>query len=551
MNKIKKLFSAMVESVKKALDIFPITTIIIFILTLIITFFVIGVDLSPDIEEIISHILCIGGISAFGTWFSESLFDNKKDLRRIISYIVSFVIAIIFDRIIYKNSFDEDVLARWLFEYIIVCIFGTIYVLSKKSKIDFEKYTLNLLLNLNQASLIFWIIALGFLFLYGIFVILILETLEFEIFLKILCLFAGFYYIPVILKSFTGEEAEDTKFNKTIFMKVLLPLLLLAMLIIYAYIVKIFILTDVPKNQLFMILSVIFAFAFPIYIINRNYMEKDTFSYKINRLIPYLYIPFIFLQIYSMGLRIKEYGLTPSRYMAIILIIFEVFSIFLSILKNSKYLKEIFLVTIAISVIVMIGPLNFKRVTLLSQKAIVDKYVESGAKFDELADNDKMKFAGAYQYIQYDEDYINSELSEKEKKKLSSYNIYGYWNYSNYEYNDNSNEILYLNFYKELDNLNVSEYSKIYKLPYTYFSTSILKYENNKIDINIDLHDYIKKLIKANELSYVDGKEAFERNKIIKIDENTDLYLTKIYCNYNNDTKEVEDVNVEGYILKK
>ena len=62
MNKIKKLFSAMVESVKKALDIFPITTIIIFILTLIITFFVIGVDLSPDIEEIISHILCIGGI---------------------------------------------------------------------------------------------------------------------------------------------------------------------------------------------------------------------------------------------------------------------------------------------------------------------------------------------------------------------------------------------------------------------------------------------------------------------------------------------------------
>ena len=108
-----------------------------------------------------------------------------------------------------------------------------------------------------------------------------------------------------------------------------------------------------------------------------------------------------------------------------------------------------------------------------------------------------------------------------------------------------------MNFYKELDNLNVSEYSKIYKLPYTYFSTSILKYENNKIDINIDLHDYIKKLIKANELSYVDGKEAFERNKIIKIDENTDLYLTKIYCNYNNDTKEVEDVNVEGYILKK
>ena len=74
-------------------------------------------------------------------------------------------------------------------------------------------------------------------------------------------------------------------------------------------------------------------------------MENGSFIDKVNRAIPYLFTPFIFLQIYSMGIRIKEYGLTESRYIAVILIIFEIIAIGLAVFKNSKYIYTITIVT--------------------------------------------------------------------------------------------------------------------------------------------------------------------------------------------------------------
>lgn len=340
MNRLKKMFSGMINSVKEALDMFPLTTVIVFALTLIATFLMIGTDFSNEVEEMIAHIWVVGVLTAFGSFLSEALFSDKKDKKRIIGYVVSLIIAIVFDRLIDSEVIDEVILARWVSLYVIVCFLFAVYMLIKKAGLDLEKYSLNLVLNVKRASIIYGIVAIGFLILYAIFVTLILEDADFEIYLKLLCMFTGFYYVPVVLKAFSNEEAEDTKFNKAVFSKVLLPLLLLGMLIVYIYLFKIFLVTEVPKNQLFSILSFIFVCAFPIYVVNKNYMEKGSFTDKVNRAIPYLFTPFIFLQIYSMGIRVKEYGLTESRYMAVILIIFEIISIGLAVFKNSKYLKE-------------------------------------------------------------------------------------------------------------------------------------------------------------------------------------------------------------------
>lgn len=300
MGKIKKLFSGMVESVKKALDMFPITTMIIFALTLIVAFLVIDTDFSREVDELIAHIYVIGIFTAFGTWFVESLIDDKKDLRRVIGYVISLVIAILFDRLIKYEVLEETILVRWLVEYVIICFLSTVYCLLKKANESFEKYILNLLLNLKRASIICGIISIGFLIIYAIFTILISDALKFEIVLKILCLFAGFYYLPVVLKAFANEEAEDTRFNKAVFTKVLPPLLFISMAIIYIYIAKIFLVTEVPKNELFGILSFIFVCAFPVYLINKNYTRKRYNCRKIkygNTI--FIYTIYIFTNIFN------------------------------------------------------------------------------------------------------------------------------------------------------------------------------------------------------------------------------------------------------------
>lgn len=557
MNKIKKMFSGMINSVKEAFNMFPLTTLIVFTLTIIATFLIIGADFSESVEEMIAHICVIGIFTAFGSFLSEALFSEIKDLKRIIGYVIGFIIAIVFDRIIDGEAVEEVILARWISLYVIVCFLLAVYLLIKRAGLDFEKYSLNLVLNVKRATIIYGIVAIGFLILYAIFVTLILEDADFELYLRLLCLFTGFYYVPVLLKAFGNEDAEDTKFNRAVFSKVLLPLLLVAMLIVYIYLVKIFLVTEVPKNQLFSILSMIFVFAFPIYVINKNYMEKGSFIDKVNRAIPYLYTPFIFLQIYSMGIRIKEYGLTESRYMAIVLIVFEVIAIALAVIKNSKYLKEILLVGVAISIVVLVSPFNGEDMPLLSQKKIVDRYVAEGKEFDSLTEYDKKKFAGAYQFIEDEKELINPALSQLEKEKLSSYNSYRY-SYNNID--DSEDREVYVSLYKKLDGLNIADYNKVYELPYTYNDDGTkIEYNGDSMyssyDINIsfyvDLESYVKDLIKNYEISEATAQRVFEEQTYVKIDNTKDLYLTEISFRYTKSSQKIENLRIEGFVLEK
>lgn len=548
MNKIKKMFSGMVNSVKETLKQFPVTTVLIFIITLVTAFLVIDTDFSEAVDEIIAHVLCICGFTAVGSWFVEAIFTEKTDTRRFIGYVISFIISIVFDRILKLELFEESFRERLVIEYIIACFLATVYVLAGKVKDRFEKYILNLILNLKRATIICGIISIGFLILYAIFTILILDSLEFTIVARILCLFAGFYYVPVVIKSFAGEDAEDTKFNKAVFSKVLLFLITLAMAIIYIYIAKIFLITEVPKNELFGILSMIFVCSYPVYVVNKNYSEKGSFIYKINNAIPYLFIPFIFLQIYAMGIRILQYGLTDSRYMACVLVVYEIVAIVLAITSESKHLKENILSALVISVVITITPLNFDSLPKLNQKSIVDKYVEQGVEFDSLSEEDKKKFAGAYQYIENDEKYVNEKLTQIEKEKLSSYSTYRYSH--NYD-EKNESEIQNIYLRKDFDNVDISKYSRVYEIPYSFKSNGAVVDYNDEIQFKVDLKDYASQIIEANETSEATADRVFEEIEVVKVDETRDIFLTEFSTEYNRKTKEIEYVRIEGYLLQK
>ena len=80
------------------------------------------------------------------------------------------------------------------------------------------------------------------------------------------------------------------------------------------YIIKIIVFKDMPSNQIFRILAALFILGCPIWTMVCNFKE-DTIIDKINKLLPKLFIPFIILQIYSIGVRILENGITENRYL--------------------------------------------------------------------------------------------------------------------------------------------------------------------------------------------------------------------------------------------
>ncbi len=545
MNKIREFFSKRIETVKSALKKFPVTIILIFISTIIITF-----EKEIFSNEIFDHISCILFFTLLGTLLVETLFI--KDKKKYFGIALSFFIGILFDKFIKSDITDLNTIIRWIFAYIIFSLLLSLYYLSKKSD-KFEKYVLNTFLNLKNNTIIYGIVCLGILMLYGIFCVLI-NDLDFDIIYKIISLFTGFYFAPVILDSFTNKEIEDTKFNKTIFSRVLLILLCFAMLIVYIYIFKLLFVTGIPENQVFTILALIFVFLFPICVINKNYCEEDKFLNKVIKILPVLFIPFIILQMYTMGIRISNYGITEQRYFAIVFMILEATSIVMLLYKDSKYLRKLILVTILISMVELISPINSEKISILSQESTVKKFANLNTKFDNLEIEEQRKYAGAYKYLNDIEGYnFKVQIDTLEKEKLESFDNY-------HNRTRSYDDVLYYSYDAKLQDLDISEYSKIEEVS-RYISNydeskeneevlkTYIELDDHQIEVDVDLNELVSKLIENYKISSETSKRIFEENNLLIIDNNRDLYITSLDLDFTEE--KIKSVSLQGYVLER
>ena len=115
-----------------------------------------------------------------------------------------------------------------------------------------------------------------------------------------------------------------------------------------------------------------------------------------------------------------------------------------------------------------------------------------------------------------------------------------------------------MSIYDDIDGLNIADYSKIYEL------VTVTSYRNKNIDYSnyivkdrdgfilteMDIENIIEKMIDAEIQNR--AKEEFEKHRIVKTDsEKYDVYITDLYIRYEMYSKNIESVDVEGYILEK
>ena len=541
MKNIKEKIEKIFNKFKKLFETYPLTLFVIVITTVIL-----AITVDTEILDSISldNILLFSALFVCGNLFIETIF-KKIDRKKIGLYILSaiFAIAITFstnienDVLGIKNTVFIGYISRIIVCYLVSTVAITIYIHYKNSKLEFNEYILKAGINFFRTGLIYLLLVIGLAMITSVFVFLLLSGENYSLVYRVQILLIGFFLLPMSINSVYDLKNEIDKFEKIIVRYVLDVLVIIAFVVIYLYIGKIILLRDMPANQIFRIIAILFVIGCPIWIV-AGYFKDNDFIAKINNKLPILFIPFILLQIYTIGVRIYYNGMTEPRYLCIMLIIFEIIYTIIYI-KNKEKIGNIILVLVIITIISGIVPyLNMFKISQISQynnlKIIKEK--------ENLSELEKEKVAGAYYYLKDTEEgkeLITGLLTQDEIDEIVKYNG-----------NSSNKKSIYLS--KNVENIDIDDYNKLYVInSYNYYKdyNSIeTEFKNIKVDnYEIDLSNIILEYI-ANEENI---EEYFEENNEYVITENKKIIIESLVLYYDSINKTVTDYSLDGYLLVK
>ena len=548
MEKLKKIFSGISNSVKTTFKKYPFTMLIIYITTIACT---IGSD--EFLEKFVEDYWIVAmGLGAIGTLLSEQTFKNN--IKKFIGIIASLVIAVgVKDIINDPQLIIQDFVAKLSLVYIFSLPLITLYKVIKDSGLKIKEYALRVLSNFGKVTTTYLLGNIGVLIVVLAFIELILDGSDYDIIPRILILLLGSYYVPALLNSLTDVSKDAGKFLKILLTGILMPVAVFLIGILYLYILKTIIMGNVLKQSLFFILSLTFSLAIPCSILLSNYSENKI-ALKISNIIFYLFIPLLILQIIAMSVRVGDYGLTEARYMGYLLIAYEIILMALKVIKKEKYLTEAILVMVGFIVFAILTPLNVFDVPAYSQTARITKMLKSVDSFDELTTTEKNECKRAYLYVKSSKkiEYLNQKISTTDKTAIENYRIIYEDEYGvkkeEYDYD-------YIYIYDSISEICVEGFKTLYPAKYSLYDENLIELKEidlvtSKIQAKVYIADFIEKMQKANENR--NKEEVFEQIRYLKTNkENIVFFVTEFSFSYETTSLEVDSFRIEGYLLEK
>ena len=423
MEKVKDFFNRLTSNYKTYVKQYMATNIVIIIATLVFTFANFNAW-----SKFLTSFAIIAVIAAINFFVAESYF--KKKSARIYSYIIGFAIAGIFERFVHYNAFGTSIY-RILIGYSIVAFLIGLFKVIKNSGLELSKYCTRAFKNLFGTGVIYGILVVGFILIMTIAISLLTSGKDYEPVMRAQIAIFGLFLVPATLLSITNTEGESSKFIEAVISFVLLPLTSLATIIIYIYMLKILALRQIPQNSIYRIIAGLFVVAFQVWVMTYEYKQKNKFVEVFSKIMPIAFIPLIGLQVYSIGARIGENGITPVRYMGVMFIIFEIIAIVLSIVNKRKYLTNALLVAAVLMAISTILPVvNMEEISNYNQASRLKNAWREGESFTSLSSEEKATASSAYRYLlkqENSEKYLPKYLDKEEltEKLIEHYSPYG------------------------------------------------------------------------------------------------------------------------------
>lgn len=555
MEKVKDFFNRLTSNYKTYVKQYMATNIVIIIATLVFTFANFNAW-----SKFLTSFAIIAVIAAINFFVVESYFKEKKS--KMYSCVAGFVIAVVLERFAHYNVFGASA-SRILTGYYIVAFLIGLFKVIKNSGLELSKYCTRVFKNLFGTGVIYGILVVGFALIMAISISLLTPGKNYELVLRAQIAIAGFFLIPATLLSITNTEGENSRFIETVISFVLLPLTAIATIIIYVYMIKILVLRQIPQNSIYRIVAGLFVVAFPVWVMTYEFKEKNRFVEVFSKIMPIAFIPLIGLQIYSIGARIGENGITPVRYMGVMFIIFEIVAIVLSIINKRKYLTNAVLVAAGLIAISTILPVvNMEQISNYNQASRLRKAWREGESFTSLSKEEKATASSAYRYLSRQENcekYLPKYLDKEEltEKLIEHYSPYGD---EGETYDEKRTTYKRVNYqYPDDGVITVEGYNRIKKFKVYEYDINEKNLESVSLydTFNINLKDYVIGLIEANKNGDESAKEYIVSHRVHRVDDFRDIYITDVNLSYevdlegNYDSKEGISIVIKGCFLIK
>lgn len=501
-----------------------------------------------DIESIVTvcSIWLAGNFLVESLWKKTAEEAQKNKRKWLIGYGVTFVIAIVFENLseilkAQKADIPNLIFESILYFYIACTVLLAIYVLLRQQQLDLPHCIGRIIFALLRAVGVYLVLNIAVILILEIIDALLVDIDTFRVELNIQLMLSALAYFPTCLLAVSDTSEDNAAFTKKFVSYVLLPCVWIAMFVIYLYVVKIFVTQEVPSNEIFGICASLFAIGMPIWMMASGFVEEKTSRYaKLISITKYIYAPFILLEIYSMSVRVKAYGLTEQRYAAIMFILLQI----IYILWNRHY-ENLILVFVGCLLIGLLLP--FGNASYLSYQSQKNRFVKNQTSDKEVA-------AEAYDYLRgnaYGRRYIKTNLMEAEQDELH-----------NMLYDRDSEDqwkSVYFNAYPiEEGGLTIRGYEKIYGVDEHWRDEcSVQEYESKTITAGDNVYEgvdltscisYYKDLEDKNENQDVDEKDKVYE---IQISDTEKLIVTYISFEIDDEQTMIKRMFIKGYMLTK
>ena len=542
---------------------------------------------SYEFDETLGKVILGFVIFTFGEIFIETI--ARKLVVKLILSIINAGVSVLWVFLITTESLTENnyyVMYMLLSFGLYVLLFGgiTLFVVVKRSRLTMQEYYTRFLRNTIVMSIVVNVISLGVLFILYIFSTLIIKLEVFDLFLDAEVLMLGFVHLPVFLTILTDNKKETSKVFKGVAWYVLMPIQIIATLIIYAYILKIFSLSELPKNQVYAICAGVVTSGILINFLAYSYLPQGKLNIygKLIKFYKYFLIPMIPLEIQAMSIRISNYGVTENRYLGVVFIIVQIIyltwelwvllgSLIAGIFKKkpesvendtagkmgifgSHYEMFIFVI-IGIYIVIAFMPgirihrfIYSSNVKRLNEAIKEEDYIKAEACIDVLQGN------------VYGDEYLNDNFTDEEIDDIQT----KAWGIIREREEQDDTGAQYISHYTYVDELDVKDYSKV-----TFVSGDDNVYGESKNvlpkDVELDMYKYqgsfnrenivckLKNLEDIIELAIEDSEknqDSDEDKYVITVDKNTKFVIKKIeFFKYENGR--ISDLIMEGYLLEK
>ena len=431
-----------------------------------------------------------------------------------------------------------------------------IFFFYKRSGESFEIYTAKAFCGLMKAELVYGIIAVGVLLILFAFDTLIFDLGDYDVIERVEIVLLGLVEFPCALIGLSKTEGKISKFGKIVLNYVFTGLLLAAFVIIYVYILKILFTWKFPGNEVFSILTALFCFGILIWTMAQGACSENL--KKPLGIMPFLFVPFIILQIMCLYMRVKDYGFTFSRYMGLFVILFEIvyFGIYTFgfISKKDIMSSVLFVVIASVFLIFLVPGTNVYSVVTASQKTKIISYLKAG---ENATQSQKKEAYEAYIEIVGEGGIVGGRYLEKALTKEQVDDITESRNY-----NSSDSERIYINVHKESDTIDVAGYDS-----FMFIETEVqrnsdepeidttkiepkTKYDETVVG-TVDVTDLLE-IFYANEIRELDSSVSEKELETPFITNEGDTFIITYFhvFGWDDGTLDMRSLEIHGYLLK-